>query len=87
MVWKAGKTASALRTCALSCLLSLTSNSNILNKAGKAVAEKTVDTILGLVDDQSELTRLLAIQCLGVIPAMCSNQVDTDMIHKIYPGN
>jgi hypothetical protein len=78
LVWRAGKTATALRTSAASCLLIILEKGLLLEKL-EDVTPGIVQGCNGLLDDQSShFNRYFGTQCLGYL--------GPKVVREVYPG-
>jgi len=86
LVWTAGKTACALRTAAASCLHAILDSSIMDSSVILELSPKLETTLLGLVEDTPELTRVLACESLRLVIQNCDRKIPPDRLHKIYMG-
>ena len=87
LVWKAGKTAGALRTAAASCLLATLQANIIESDLMLEIAPKIITSMIGLIEESSEVTRLIVCQSLQKLIVSCDKKLNPDWLNKIYPGN
>ncbi|ODM95566.1 Dynein assembly factor 5, axonemal [Orchesella cincta] len=85
LVWRAGKSAGALRAAALNCLVTI-----LLGKLLKiddivALASNIATGCIGLLDEQLYLNRLFSVKCLGQLFVCCENRLEIDHVNKVYP--
>ncbi|KAJ7989332.1 hypothetical protein DPEC_G00303440 [Dallia pectoralis] len=85
LVWKAGRTAAAIRTSALSCLLALLQGGAITPGQLLAVEEKLSPQVLSCLEEDSHLSRLLACRSLSVVLKLIGTSLHADALNKIYP--
>jgi dynein assembly factor 5 len=79
-VWKAGRTAAALRTSMMASLLTLLDNSLLSISSVEDFMERLLPQVLSCLDDSNESTRKMSCQALSyLIPAM-----NVDKLHTIY---
>jgi hypothetical protein len=50
------------------------------------LSPKIVTGALGLLEERSELNRLLASQVLGRVGEACEKNMSPELVHKVYPG-
>lgn len=93
-MWRAGRTAEAIRTAAISCLYaafkySVGSSSpfadpSILRK----VTEPLIPQLLALIEDSSKKTRLITCRALFrmIILLRITGLHTADLVHQVYPG-
>uniref|UniRef100_A0AAZ3PDV6 Dynein axonemal assembly factor 5 n=1 Tax=Oncorhynchus tshawytscha TaxID=74940 RepID=A0AAZ3PDV6_ONCTS len=79
LVWKAGRTAAAIRTSALCCLLAL------LQGGLLAVEERLSPQVLSALEEDSQLSRLLACRSLSTLLKLIGPSLHPDALNNIYP--
>lgn len=89
LVWKAGRTAEALRTITVSCLLSILQTHGITSEEMAVYhVESMVPILLALIEDSSKKTRLYS--CLSLNHIIQASQelstLNAENLHKIYFG-
>uniref|UniRef100_A0A8C1EMS0 Dynein axonemal assembly factor 5 n=1 Tax=Cyprinus carpio carpio TaxID=630221 RepID=A0A8C1EMS0_CYPCA len=78
LVWRSGRSAAAVRTAALSCLLA------VLH--GVLSVEETLSTqLISALEEDSKLARLLACRSLHSLLKLTTQRLNTDSLNKIYP--
>jgi len=94
LVWRAGRTAEAIRTAAISCLYATFQHSAdsvspfTVSDTLATVLEPLIPLLLTLVEDFSKKTRLITCRTLGrlmrLLRITCLHSAD--LVHQIYPG-
>ncbi|NWY60616.1 DAAF5 factor, partial [Chionis minor] len=82
--WRAGRTAAAIRTTAVSCLWALLHCEMLAPEEVLKVKDWLMPEIIAAVDEDSKITRLLACRIVGVILKVCGRQFDEDTFTKTY---
>ncbi|XP_045066863.1 dynein axonemal assembly factor 5-like [Coregonus clupeaformis] len=85
LVWKAGRTAAAIRTSALSCLLALLQGGAITPGQLLAVEERLSPPVLSALEEDSQLSRLLACRSLSTLLKLIGPSLHPDALNNIYP--
>ncbi|XP_077411849.1 dynein axonemal assembly factor 5 [Vanacampus margaritifer] len=85
LVWRAGRTAAALRTAALSCLLALLHGGGITPQQLLCMEEKLSPQVLSSLDEDSPMSRLLACRTLSTILKLVASSLREESLNKIYP--
>ncbi|CAL8074424.1 unnamed protein product [Orchesella dallaii] len=85
LVWRAGKSAGALRVAALNCLLTVLIGKLLKIDDIVTFSSNIASGCIGLLDEQLYLNRLFSVKCLGQLFACCENQVEIDLVNKSYP--
>ncbi|XP_029106007.1 dynein assembly factor 5, axonemal [Scleropages formosus] len=85
LVWHAGRTAGAIRAAALSCLLALLQGGALTGEQLIAVEEKLTPQVLACLDEDSQLSRLMACRSLFALLSLAGKHLRTDALNKIYP--
>ncbi|XP_029629232.1 dynein assembly factor 5, axonemal [Salmo trutta] len=85
LVWKAGRTAAAIRTSALSCLLALLQGGAIPPSQLLAVEERLSPQVLSALEEDSQLSRLLACRSLSTLLKLIGPSLHPDALNNIYP--
>ncbi|XP_055754346.1 dynein axonemal assembly factor 5-like [Salvelinus fontinalis] len=85
LVWKAGSTAAAIRTSALSCLLALLQGGAIPPSQLLAVEERLSPQVLSALEEDSQLSRLLACRSLSTLLKLIGPSLHPDALNNIYP--
>uniref|UniRef100_A0A8C7P193 Dynein axonemal assembly factor 5 n=1 Tax=Oncorhynchus mykiss TaxID=8022 RepID=A0A8C7P193_ONCMY len=86
LVWKAGRTAAAIRTSALCCLLALLQGGAIPPSQLLAVEERLSPQVLSALEEDSQLSRLLACRSLSTLLKLIGPSLRPDALNNIYPG-
>uniref|UniRef100_A0A667X0P6 Dynein axonemal assembly factor 5 n=1 Tax=Myripristis murdjan TaxID=586833 RepID=A0A667X0P6_9TELE len=85
LVWHAGRTAAAIRTAALSCLLALLHGGTVTPGQLLRVEEKLSPQVLSALEEDSQMARLLACRSLSTILKLTGPSLHPDALNKIYP--
>ncbi|XP_071267922.1 dynein axonemal assembly factor 5 isoform X3 [Salvelinus alpinus] len=85
LVWKAGRTAAAIRTSALSCLLALLQGGAIPPSQLLAVEGRLSPQVLSALEEDSQLSRLLACRSLSTLLKLIGPSLHPDALNNIYP--
>ncbi|XP_030591867.1 dynein assembly factor 5, axonemal [Archocentrus centrarchus] len=85
LVWHAGRTAAAVRTSALSCLLALLHGGAITPGQLLCLEETLHPQVLSALDEDSQMSRLLACRCLSTILRLAGTSLHYEALNKIYP--
>uniref|UniRef100_A0A8C7NZW6 Dynein axonemal assembly factor 5 n=1 Tax=Oncorhynchus mykiss TaxID=8022 RepID=A0A8C7NZW6_ONCMY len=85
LVWKAGRTAAAIRTSALCCLLALLQGGAIPPSQLLAVEERLSPQVLSALEEDSQLSRLLACRSLSTLLKLIGPSLRPDALNNIYP--
>ncbi|GAA6229167.1 dynein assembly factor 5, axonemal [Lates japonicus] len=85
LVWHAGRTAAAVRTSALSCLLALLHGGAITPGQLLCLEEKLSPKVLSALEEDSQMSRLLACRSLSTILRLIGTSLHPKVLNKIYP--
>ncbi|KAM9744970.1 dynein axonemal assembly factor 5 [Menidia menidia] len=85
LVWHAGRTAAAVRTAALSCLLALLHGGAITSGQLLCVEEKLSPQLLSALEEDSQMSRLFACRSLSALLKLIGASLHHEALHKIYP--
>ncbi|KAG8006970.1 Dynein assembly factor 5 [Nibea albiflora] len=85
LVWRAGRTAAAVRTSALSCLLALLHGGAITPGQLLCLEEKLIPLVLSALDEDSQMGRLLACRSLSTTVRLIGTSLHPEALNKIYP--
>ncbi|KAK2833462.1 hypothetical protein Q5P01_017351 [Channa striata] len=85
LVWHAGRTAAAVRTAALSCLLALLHGGAITPGQLLCLEEKLRPQVLSALEEDSQMGRLLACRSLSTILRLTGSSLHPEALNKIYP--
>ena len=94
LVWRAGRTAEAIRTAAISCLYVTLQHSAdsmspfTVSDTLATVLEPLIPLLLTLIEDTSKKTRLITCRTLGRMMKLLriTGLHSADLVHQIYPG-
>ncbi|KAM9345586.1 dynein axonemal assembly factor 5 [Symphorus nematophorus] len=85
LVWHAGRTAAAVRTAALSCLLALLHGEAVTPGQLLCLEEKLSPLLFSALEEDSQMGRLLACRSLSTILKLIGTSLDPEALNKIYP--
>ncbi|XP_030263067.1 dynein assembly factor 5, axonemal [Sparus aurata] len=85
LVWHAGRTATAARTSALSCLLALLHGGAITPGQLLCLEEKLSPLVLTALDEDSQMARLFACRSLSTILQLIGTSLHPEALNNIYP--
>ncbi|KAK5856297.1 hypothetical protein PBY51_007905 [Eleginops maclovinus] len=85
LVWRAGRTAAAVRTSALSCLLALLHGGAITPGQLLCLEEKVSPQVLSALEEDSQMGRLMACRSLSTILRLIGTSLHPEALNKIYP--
>ncbi|CAI5675436.1 unnamed protein product [Oreochromis niloticus] len=85
LVWRAGRTAAAVRTSALSCLLAVLHGGAITPGQLICLEERMRPQVLSALEEDSQMSRLLACRCLCAILRLTGTSLHHEALNKIYP--
>ncbi|XP_041473460.1 dynein assembly factor 5, axonemal-like [Lytechinus variegatus] len=84
-VWHAGRTATAIRTTAVSCLWALLQSEMLTAKQLDSIMDDLQVQLLTLLEDDSRSTRLITVRILQKILTVCgSTTFDPERLHQVY---
>ncbi|XP_037647643.1 dynein assembly factor 5, axonemal-like isoform X1 [Sebastes umbrosus] len=86
LVWRAGRTAAAVRTSALSCLLALLHGGALTPGQLLCLEEKLSPQVLSALEEDSQMGRLLACRSLSAILRLIGTSMHPEALNKIYPA-
>ncbi|KAM4716682.1 dynein axonemal assembly factor 5 isoform 1-T1 [Anableps anableps] len=86
LVWHAGRTAAAVRTSALSCLLALLHGGAVTPGQLLCLEEKLSPLVLSALEEDSQTSRLLACRSLSATLQLIGTSLHHEALNKIYPG-
>uniref|UniRef100_A0AAQ4RHT9 Dynein axonemal assembly factor 5 n=1 Tax=Gasterosteus aculeatus aculeatus TaxID=481459 RepID=A0AAQ4RHT9_GASAC len=81
LVWRAGRTAAAIRTSALSCLLALLHGGAVTPGQVRALTP----CVLSALEEDSEMSRLFACRSLSALLRLIGTNLHPEALNKIYP--
>ncbi|XP_059204870.1 dynein axonemal assembly factor 5-like [Centropristis striata] len=85
LVWRAGRTAGAVRTSALSCLLALLHGGTVTAGQLLCLEEKLSPQVLSALEEDSQMARLLACRSLSAILRLTGTSLHPEALNKVYP--
>ncbi|KAK7175263.1 hypothetical protein R3I93_002230 [Phoxinus phoxinus] len=85
LVWRSGRSAAAVRTAALSCLLAVLHGAAFPAERIVSVEETLSTQLISALEEDSKLARLLACRSLHALLKLTTQQLSTDSLNKIYP--
>ncbi|KAM4535899.1 dynein axonemal assembly factor 5 [Fundulus diaphanus] len=85
LVWHAGRTAAAVRTSALSCLLALLHGGAITPGQLLCLEEKLSPLVLSALEEDSQMSRLLACRSLSATLQLIGTSLHHEALNRIYP--
>ncbi|XP_008282012.1 HEAT repeat-containing protein 2 [Stegastes partitus] len=85
LVWHAGRTAAAVRTSVLSCVLALLHGEAITPGQLLCLEEKLSPQVLSSLDEDSQMSRMLACRSLCAILRLVGTSLSHEALNKIYP--
>ncbi|XP_047389547.1 dynein axonemal assembly factor 5 [Sciurus carolinensis] len=83
--WRAGRTAAAIRTAAVSCLWALTSSDILSATQMQEVQEALMPQVLATLEEDVQTTRLISCRVLNTFLKTTGDTMDPDKLIKIYP--
>ncbi|XP_027778578.2 dynein axonemal assembly factor 5 [Marmota flaviventris] len=83
--WRAGRTAAAIRTAAVSCLWALTSSDILSATQMQEVQEALMPQVLATLEEDAQTTRLISCRVLNTFLKTAGDTMDPDKLIKIYP--
>ncbi|KAI1884449.1 hypothetical protein AGOR_G00226510 [Albula goreensis] len=85
LVWQAGRTAAAIRTSALTCLLALLQGGGITPQQLLSVEKQLTPQVLAALDEDSQTSRLLACRSISTLLRLVGPDLSPDTLNTIYP--
>ncbi|KAL2101279.1 hypothetical protein ACEWY4_003040 [Coilia grayii] len=85
LVWHAGRTAAAIRTSALSCMLALLRGGAITSQQLLSFEDRLIPQLLSALEEDSKMSRLLACQSITTLLKLIGQELQPDSLNKIYP--
>ncbi|XP_047427103.1 dynein axonemal assembly factor 5-like isoform X1 [Mugil cephalus] len=85
LVWHAGRTAAAVRTSALSCLLALLHGDAATPGQLLCLEDKLSPQVLSALEEDSQMSRLLACRSLSAMLRLIGTSLHHEALNKIYP--
>ncbi|ROL51129.1 Dynein assembly factor 5, axonemal [Anabarilius grahami] len=86
LVWRSGRSAAAVRTAALSCLLAVLHGAAFPAERVVSLEETLRTQLISALEEDSKLARLLACRSLYSLLKLTAQQLSPDSLNKIYPG-
>lgn len=84
-VWRAGRTAGAIRTTAVSCMWALLQSGVLTKETLEPVAEELITQIITTMDDDNKSTRLISCRVMTRTFETLGPALDQDRLHNLYP--
>lgn len=84
-VWKAGRTASAIRATAISCMWALLQSGVLTKEKMEPIVESVLTQLISLIEDDTNTTRLVACRVLTRTFDLLGTSLDQDRLHNLYP--
>ncbi|RUS89825.1 hypothetical protein EGW08_002437 [Elysia chlorotica] len=84
-VWKAGRTASAIRATAISCMWALLQSGVLTKEKMEPIVESVLTQLISLIEDDTNTTRLVACRVLTRTFDLLGTTLDQDRLHNLYP--
>ncbi|XP_075996670.1 dynein axonemal assembly factor 5-like, partial [Genypterus blacodes] len=85
LVWSAGRSAAAVRTSALSCLLALLHGGAVTPGQLLCVEDRLSPQLLTALEEDSKMARLFACRSLIIVLRLIGASLHPDALNKIYP--
>ncbi|XP_076838307.1 dynein axonemal assembly factor 5 [Brachyhypopomus gauderio] len=85
LVWRAGRTAAAVRTAALSCVLALLQGGAVSAEQAVCVGAELSARLLSALEEESPLSRVMACRGLHSLINLTAPCLHPDTLNKIYP--
>ncbi|KAM6157055.1 dynein axonemal assembly factor 5 [Erethizon dorsatum] len=83
--WRAGRTAAAIRTAAVSCLWALTSSDILSAKQVQDVQDALLPQVLATLEEDVQTTRLISCRIINIFLKTSGDVMDPDKFIKVYP--
>ncbi|KAL8584267.1 hypothetical protein ACOMHN_034952 [Nucella lapillus] len=84
-VWRAGRTAGAIRTTAVSCLWAMLQSGVLTKDKLEPVAEELITQITTTMDDDNRSARLISCRVMTRTFDTLGRSLDQDRLHNLYP--
>ncbi|KAH9491870.1 Dynein assembly factor 5, axonemal [Bulinus truncatus] len=84
-VWKAGKTAGAIRTTAVSCFWAMLQSGVLTKEKLVPVVETSLTQLITLIEDDNKTTRLVSCRVMTRIFDLMGTSLGQDRLHNMYP--
>ncbi|XP_017311966.1 dynein axonemal assembly factor 5 isoform X2 [Ictalurus punctatus] len=85
LVWHAGRTAAAVRTSALSCLLAMLQGGTLSKEQVLNMEAEFSAYLISALEEDSQLSRLLACRSISSFITVTEQCLNPDTLNKIYP--
>ncbi|KAK1799180.1 hypothetical protein P4O66_007427 [Electrophorus voltai] len=85
LVWRAGRTAAAVRTAALSCVLALLQGGAVSSEQALREGAELSARLLSALEEESQLSRVFACRALHSLINLTAAFLQPDALNKIYP--
>ncbi|XP_062387628.1 dynein axonemal assembly factor 5-like [Sardina pilchardus] len=85
LVWQAGRTAAAIRTSALSCMLALLTGGAITKQQLLSFEDRLTPLLVSALEEDSQMCRVLACQSISTLLKLTRPHLQPDTLNKIYP--
>ncbi|XP_053706872.1 dynein axonemal assembly factor 5-like isoform X1 [Synchiropus splendidus] len=85
LIWQAGRTAGAVRTAALSCLLAVLHGGTISPAQLLGLEQKLSPQVLSALEEDSPMARTLACRSLATMLGLIGSELHPEALNKIYP--
>nr|XP_021327043.1 dynein assembly factor 5, axonemal-like isoform X2 [Danio rerio] len=85
LVWRSGRSAAAVRTAALSCLLAVLHGEAFPAERVVSAVDSLSSLLISALEEDSKLARLLACRSLTSLLKITAQQISTDKLNHIYP--
>ncbi|XP_075686391.1 dynein axonemal assembly factor 5 isoform X3 [Rhinoderma darwinii] len=83
--WRAGRTAGAIRTIAVSCLWVLLQSEVLSHEEILQVQDVLMPQVLVTLEEDSKTSRLVSCRIIRALLGICGQNLDPDKLNKIYP--
>ncbi|ESO87153.1 hypothetical protein LOTGIDRAFT_210534 [Lottia gigantea] len=83
--WRAGRTAGAIRTTAVSCLWALLQSKVLTKEKMEPIVEGLLTQMITTMEDDNKSTRLIACRVMTRIFGLMGGSLNQDRLHNIYP--
>ncbi|XP_031556171.1 dynein assembly factor 5, axonemal-like [Actinia tenebrosa] len=84
-VWQTGRTASAVRAAAVSCLWAVLQAGLLTDQQAKDIMKELLTQLNTCLDDHNQTTRLVSCKALQKLLISCKDSFNADTLHQIYP--
>lgn len=80
LIWRAGRTNESIRSAAIACLCTC------LPFCANVLPVNLLNTLIGLVDEKSSMTRVHVLRAIGYYADAHAGQLSSDIFNLLYPG-